>query len=242
MDRSSIDGDGRSEPSLALSPASATGQVEFPSLWLEEGSCQIQPESPSHSHSTGRGHRRERSHQLTYQSSTESLKLREMLLRQAKREIEPVSNDAQFTSKMDTEPEAYCLEYQPLEQVRFDCSQMPTGLPTSPPSAVTISSSSADDYTSGMSQSASHPSIPSVMSGASSISGDVFHNHPPEQDKDVDMSAVPLILRTGDTVKASSLSQRLQDDEESIYYCDDEDDESDDEGLVFGKKRPARIS
>lgn len=238
MDRSSVDGDGRSEPSLALSPASATGQVEFPNLWLEEG----QPESPSHSHSTGRGHRRERSHQLTYQSSTESLKLREMLLRQAKREIEPVSNDAHFTSRMDTEPEAYFLEYQPSEQVRFDCSQMPTGLPTSPPSAVTISSSSADDYTSGMSQSASHPSIPSVMSGASSISGDVFHGHPPEQDKDVDMSAVPLILRTGDTVKASNLSQRLQDDEESIYYCDDEDDESEDEGLVFGKKRSAHVS
>ena len=243
MDRASVDGDGRSDPSLALSPASATGRVELPNLWREEGPCQIQPESPRHSHSTGRGHRRDRSRQLTYQSSTESLQIREILLRQSKREIETISDDAQFASKMDTDPEAFFIEYQPLEQVRFDSSQVPGGgLSTSPPSAVTISSSSADDYTSGMSQSASHPSIPSVMSGASSISGDAFHSHLPEQDKEGDMSGVPPILRTGDTVKASSLSHGLQEDEESIYYCDDEDDESEDEGLIFGKKKSAHAA
>jgi len=83
-----------------------------------------------------------------------------------------------------------------------------------------------------MSQSASHPSIPSVVSGASSLSGDGF------QDKASDSSTqVPSILRTGETVKASTL--RPSEEDESRYYCDDEDEgDSEDEVLVIGKKKP----
>ena len=112
------------------------------------------------------------------------------------------------------------------------------GLTTSAPSAATISSSSAEDFTSGMSQSASHPSIPSVVSGASSLSGDGWS--PQSKGKDSDDSAqVPSILRTGETVKAHRIaSPRPSEEDESRYYCDDED-ESEDEGLVIGKKKPS---
>jgi [calcium/calmodulin-dependent protein kinase] kinase len=87
-----------------------------------------------------------------------------------------------------------------------------------------------------MSQSASHPSIPSVVSGASSLSGDGLF-----LDKRSDSSTqVPSILRTGETVKAhQSSTLRQSEDDESRYYCDDEDEgDSEDEGLVIGKKKP----
>jgi [calcium/calmodulin-dependent protein kinase] kinase len=106
---------------------------------------------------------------------------------------------------------------------------------TSPPSAATMSSSSADDFTSGMSHSASHPSIPSVISGASSLSAEGFYPY-----KDTDGSAqVPPLLRTGDTVTARNKPlEKPQEDDETTYYCDDEgENESEDEGIVFGRKK-----
>lgn len=99
----------------------------------------------------------------------------------------------------------------------------------------TVSSSSADDFTSGLSQSASHPSIPSVVSNASSLSGD-GHSF-----KDAAMEEVPSILRTGETVKPSQPNSppRHFEEDESRYYCDDEDD-SDEEVLMIGNRKPAK--
>src|SRR6202034_2193373 len=64
------------------------------------------------------------------------------------------------------------------------------GVTISAPSAAPISSSSAEDFTSGMSQSASHPSIPSVVSGASSLSGDGLCLQAKDSD---DSSSIPSI-------------------------------------------------
>jgi [calcium/calmodulin-dependent protein kinase] kinase len=88
-----------------------------------------------------------------------------------------------------------------------------------------------------MSQSTSHPSIPSVVSGASSLSSEG------DSGKDYDAELrVPSILRTGETVKARQTSSaRPGDDDESRYYCDDEEeseDDSEDEVLVIGRKKP----
>jgi [calcium/calmodulin-dependent protein kinase] kinase len=90
-----------------------------------------------------------------------------------------------------------------------------------------------------MSQSASHPSIPSVISGASSLSGDGS-----VKDKECEQAvAVPSILRTGETVKARLVRpQQSHEDDESRYYCDDEndsEDDSEDEVLVIGRKKPS---
>ncbi|EEP77089.1 conserved hypothetical protein [Uncinocarpus reesii 1704] len=121
------------------------------------------------------------------------------------------------------------------EQV--DAYKQPPSRPmTSPPSAVTVSSSSADDFTSGMSYCASHPSIPSVVSGASSLSNDGSHLYSGVHDKDPDK--VPPLLRTGETVTNAKSTYERPHEDELRYDCDDEDDgESSDEGITFGRKR-----
>lgn len=222
------EGECHAEPSLAVSNASAVGQVRATGLWAAD------PPAPGTEYKSGSSHSRNRSQQLAWKSSAESFHLtKEALLRRRKSDLESsggknlapgvdesavYSSDSLHLSSLPPTTETGC----PLEP--------PTnGLTNSTPSAATMSSSSADDYTSGMSQSASHPSIPSVVSGASSLSADGLHLQ--FEDKS-DSTEVPSILRTGETVKA----QRSEEDE-SRYYCDDEE-ESEDEGLVIGTKKP----
>ncbi|KAL1886249.1 hypothetical protein Plec18167_000178 [Paecilomyces lecythidis] len=236
--RASVDGDARSEPSLALSVASARGEVQATDARRDETSYSLRSETSSRSL-----HRRNRSHQLAYGSSVESFQLAEALLRQKVQEGDrPVSRrgsaySADFRAEGDEVPRKKSNSSQD-ERAECGTSQDSNGgLTTSPPSATTISSS-VDDYNSGISQSASHRSIPSVLSRASSLSGDMF----PVKEKEAEGSGyVPAILRTGDTVKAIDMSyQRSHEDDESRYYCDDEEDDSEDEGIVFGRKTSAR--
>ncbi|KAE8375100.1 hypothetical protein BDV26DRAFT_23882 [Aspergillus bertholletiae] len=236
----SLDGDRHCEPTLALSVASAVGQHS--NLLPEEDASFLRVEG---SNSIPSGHRRNRSHQLPGKSSTEPFHLtKEALLRKRRSDIEPPANGTTPRHRRGSEPSTKdCIsllrsEVQPRvtdslgENVFSDSPS--GGLTTSPPSAA---SSSLEDYTSGMSQSASHPSIPSVASGASSLSSGGDH---PGKDG-VSGIQVPSILRTGETVKAQQTSvTRPADDDESRYYCDDEnesEDDSEDEGIVFGKKK-----
>ncbi|KAJ6136083.1 hypothetical protein N7512_001243 [Penicillium capsulatum] len=227
----------RPEPSLAVSNASAVGQVRSTGLWHAE--------VPTHS--TGpppaSAHRRNRSQQLTCKSSAESFHLtKEALMRRRRSDLEPSADDALapgMESAMYSTDSLHLPTLAPPADPGPPVDRPSSGLTNSTPSAATISSSSADDFTSGMSQSASHPSIPSVVSGASSLSGDGMYL--PSKDRDLsDSTPVPLILRTGETVKAHrSISPRPSEEDESRYYCDDEDeDESEDEGLMIGKKKP----
>jgi [calcium/calmodulin-dependent protein kinase] kinase len=114
-----------------------------------------------------------------------------------------------------------------------------------------MSSSSADD--SGFSNCASHPSIPSVVSGASSLSGDGLRNYiEAGRDKDhPDNSEKISLLSTGETVttqrlRLDKLHHESDDhnhqhdqhhnnhhnhnhhDDETRYDCDDENEEDDD--------------
>ncbi|KAJ5670318.1 uncharacterized protein N7477_005681 [Penicillium maclennaniae] len=226
----SLDGDRRSEPSLAVSNASAIGHLRTAGLW------QAAIPSPSSTPLSTSAHRRNRSHQLAGKSSAESFHLtREALLRRRRSDIEPSAENALAPrnpneSAMYSSDSLHLPSLAPPEPV-CSADRPSTGLINSTLSAATISSSSADDFTSGMSQSASHPSIPSVVSGASSLSGDGLYLN----DKD---SGVPSILRTGETVKAHHSSSLRPEEDESRYYCDDEDeDESEEEILVIGKKK-----
>ncbi|KAJ9355884.1 hypothetical protein DTO280E4_6287 [Paecilomyces variotii] len=243
-DRVSVDGDARSEPSLALSVASARGEVQATDVQRDEAKSLRQPAS------SGSVHRRHRSHQLAYGSSVESFQLAEALLRQKVHDTEHNTNGDCPVSRPGSElpSDDFRVENDEVHRKKSDSSQDEQaecgtsqdsngGLTTSPPSATTISSS-VDDYNSGISQSASHRSIPSVLSRASSLSGDI----PPVKEKEAEKSChVPAILRTGDTVKAIDMSyQRSHEDDESKYYCDDEEDDSEDEGIVFGRKTNAR--
>lgn len=251
------EGDRHSEPSLALSVASAVGQIQPSGLWKGASSPASRAQSP---HSARTEHRRNRSQQLPAQSTAEPFDLtREVLLR-------PKRNEDGSTSSHDRTPSAKVVEdeenpHESLDHLRHvpspskisEClvdgttsTDAPSsGLTTSPPSAATISSSSADEYNSGMSQSASHPSIPSVVSGASSFSYDGSYDGLKDTEKGGEPAAqIPSILRTGETVKASQPDFKLpEEDEEFRYYCDNEEEDSDssseDEGLVIGKKKPA---
>ncbi|KAJ5141980.1 hypothetical protein N7526_002975 [Penicillium atrosanguineum] len=227
----SLDGDRHSEPSLAVSNASATGHLRTTGLWQ----AAIPP--PSNTPLSASAHRRNRSQQLAGKSSAESFHLtKEALLRRRRSDIEPCADDAlaprvASANAMYSSDSLYLPSLAPPEPV-YPADRPRSGLINSTPSAATISSSSADDFTSGMSQSASHPSIPSVVSGASSLSGDGLYLNAKDSD-------VPSILRTGETVKAYHSSSLRPEEDESRYYCDDEDeDESEEEILVIGKKKP----
>ncbi|CAI7631634.1 unnamed protein product [Penicillium pancosmium] len=238
-----LDDDPRSEPSLAVSNASAVGHMRASGLWNADNA------SSGTGLSMPVGHRRNRSQQLAGKSSAESFNLtKEALLRRRRSDIEPSAENAlapKFESAMYSTDSLQLPALAPpldhgyaAEPPHGDAPQ--NGLNASTPSAATISSSSADDFTSGMSQSASHPSIPSVVSGASSLSGDGLYFGFKDRDSDT-ASQVPSILRTGETVKARLPgSPRPSEEDESRYYCDDEEEESDseEEVLVIGKKKP----
>ncbi|KAI2906219.1 hypothetical protein CBS76997_9557 [Aspergillus niger] len=239
----SLEGDRHSEPSLALSVASAVGQMQNCNLLSNEEPLLTPPDG---SLARASSHRRNRSHQLPGKHSAEPFHLtKEALLRKRRSDLGPVG-DADTSARGDSEP---CsgdymgprIENHPQasdsSNDQSSGDPLSGGLTTSPPSAATISSSSIDEYTSGMSQSTSHPSIPSVVSGASSLSGESGF-----KEKDAEPAVqVPSILRTGETVKARhSCPPRPAEDDECRYYCDDEEesgDDSEDEGLVIGKKR-----
>ena len=211
------------EPSIAVSNASAQGQVRTTGLWHDEDHPSAEKLAPIHAH------RRNRSSQLEGKSSAESFHLtRDALLRRRRSDIEP-----EGTLRVDYA--MYSTESLLLPPINPPTNQCPentnNGLTSTPP---TISSSSADDFTSGMSQSASHPSIPSVISNASSLSGDGYSCKDKEEE-------VPSILRTGETVKPARLDSppKPSEEDESRYYCDDEDeDESEEEVLMIGKRKP----
>lgn len=241
-----FDAERHSEPSLALSNASAIGQVRSTGLWHS------QAPSPIEGASSISAHRRNRSQQLIGKSSAESFHLtRDALLRRRQSDFGTGADEthalanrvdyAMYSTEslaLPTAIPAPAPAPAPAPEPVCSTDAPSSGLTNSTPSAATISSSSADDFTSGMSQSASHPSIPSVISGASSLSGDGLYLGSRDKDGD-DSSQVPSILRTGETVKPRRLDSPRPEEDESRYYCDDEDEtESEDEVLVIGKKKP----
>ncbi|KAL4821654.1 kinase-like domain-containing protein [Aspergillus spinulosporus] len=228
-DYSTVDEDHHSEPSLALSIASAVGQMQ-PSIWQTDG----EPFTIRESRASTPEHRRKISHPLLAVEPFHLPKEGSWHIKGSRSDpLTGLSSDREHRSGADgasRKGSDATADTGAAEYVK-------EGLTTSPTSAATISSSSMDEDTSGMSQSTSHPSIPSVMSGASSLSEGGINK---ENDCDK-VAQVPSILRTGETVKARRLStSRPPEDDESRYYCDDEEesgDDSEDEGLIFGNNR-----
>ncbi|KAL4944224.1 hypothetical protein BDV06DRAFT_112729 [Aspergillus oleicola] len=230
-----LEEDHHSEPSLALSVTSAVGQMQ-PSHWQADGESSTPHESPA----ATSGHRRKISHPLLGKCSVENFDLDGSSHNRSSdavhivglySESEPSISREAAQGNTGTRKSSGCTEDNIPDVLQ-------SGLTTSPASAATMSSSSVDEDTSGMSQSTSHPSIPSVVSGASSLSETGIGN---ENDCNT-ATQVPSILRTGETVKAGRpTTPRPAEDDESRYYCDDEeesDGSSEDEGLTFGKQKP----
>jgi [calcium/calmodulin-dependent protein kinase] kinase len=126
-------------------------------------------------------------------------------------------------------------------------SDVPTGPPMQTlPSASTIASSSVEEFAGGISQSTSNPSIPSVVSEASSVTAESFLPLDKAPDPKPGADFEPSFMRTAETIKArdhqdaqSIASGRPQ--EEPQYLNDDGDGDGDDEGdssgdefLMFG--------
>ncbi|KAI9829104.1 MAG: hypothetical protein M1832_000127 [Thelocarpon impressellum] len=109
----------------------------------------------------------------------------------------------------------------------------------SPPSMPMISSSSEDHLASGMSQSTSYPSVPSVVSAGSSVSTDDAATCLAKEE------AVLPLLRTDDTVRDAEAAARhdegggLASDDDAGYNGDhggdDEEDSDDDDFLVMSR-------
>ncbi|QSS63641.1 serine/threonine-protein kinase ssp1 [Histoplasma capsulatum] len=256
-DRASIDGDAHSGPVVAVSTTSATGLVQSPDLARGPSSTSLSSlashDVPTRANTSS--HHRSRFHQQLHDAPAESFHVtRETLLRQ-RMQHQDRSHHAQGAAswfKDSTErgrggslPARDTLSSIDTEwhQIGMEQNYMfkhPIGEPiTSPPSALTMSSS--DELTSGMSHSASHPSIPSVISGASSLSADGFYTYKAEREKELDaFGHIPPLLRTRETVTARKTPSDRTHDDECKYDCDDEDededDESEDEGIVLGKR------
>lgn len=221
-----VEEDHHSEPSIALSVTPAVGQMQSSAPQTKE-----EPLSRQQTPSSTPEHRRKISHPLL---AAEPSSLKEGSSHRAGSDHSGLYSE----SEIGTCKEAAIRKNSDCTTENSSAEFVKGGLTTSPASAATMSSSSVDEDTSGMSQSTSHPSIPSVVSGVSSLSDGVNKESNCET-----VTQVPSILRTGETVKAREASTpRPAEDDESRYYCDDEeesDDDSEDEGLVFGKNKPA---
>lgn len=261
-DRLPSEADGHCEPTLAINTTSVEGQMHVPDPLREQSlSSSVRSEGYSHPSLASPRHWRSRSHHLATESEPFQPS-RQAVLPSKRRSQEPMADTKYATFRRESEipssdfhrsqngglSSQKIAEWSQNAAVQAEPSQSAgEGPEMSPPSAATISSttfssSSADDF-SGMSQSASHPSIPSVVSGASSLSVEGFHIHMNERKKDDALNEVPAMMRTGETVTLREKRQRQTEDDESKYYSGDdeeEDDESDDDdGIVFGKKKPA---
>ena len=214
--------DPHASPSLAFSSTFAAGYVNQPPVLREDF------EDPDHSPATSL-----ETSGLLGASSADSLQhARELTYRRRLRQTDGASSEPRTRSQANTvreHPPSPDDKYFYARQERLS-SQDPI---------MTISSSD-DQMTSGISESFSHPSIPSVVSGTSSMSttADEQHHHKG------DPRRVSLVCFNGDTPEATAQgthaahSPSMADDDEAGYNGDGDEgeDESDDEGIVFGKK------
>lgn len=258
-DRLPSEGDAHCEPTLAINTTSVEGQMQAPDPLLDQPlSSSVRSEGYSHPTLSGPRHWRSRSHHLATESEPFQSSSHKAVLRSIRTSQEPMADTKYKTLRRESEIPSndfhpspgvgLCsqkvAEWNQSAPVEADPPQCaPDGLGICPPSAATVSStalssSSVDDF-SGMSQSASHPSIPSVVSGASSVSADGLHTYINERKKEDTLNEVPEMMRTGETVTIREKRQAQNGDANCKYYSGDdeeEDDSDDDDGIVFGKK------
>jgi hypothetical protein len=250
--RTSSDVDARASASLAVNTASASEDLEAPEA--------LQAESPkpektqSHAGHISPSHGRRQSYYQPSESSPTAFEQAQEI--NQRRHL----HEAQAAAEKDAQKEA-----SPSEQLAFevDCPPSPDddypfqkslaamggNTPGSAiqtlPSTSTIASSSAEEFAGGISQSTSNPSIPSVVSEASSLAPESFllPDKLPIPKYGADLE--PSFMRTAETIKARGHDNPravapgrplgaqgyLEDDRDD---GDDEGDSSGDEFLTFG--------
>ena len=209
--------DPHASPSLAFSSTFAAGYVNQPPV-LREG-FDAADHAPSSSLESSR---------LLGASSADSLqRFREQTRQRHVPEAEP-----QLRRQVNT-----VREFPPAPDDEILCSRQKRLSSQDPIIAI---SSSDDQMTSGISESFSHPSIPSVVSGTSSMSAaaDEQYHHKESSRRFSVMGFINDVPRAVAHSTNAANGPSVADDDEAGYNGDgdEEEDESDDEGIVFGKK------
>lgn len=221
--------DPHASPSIAISSAVAAGHVDIPPVLRSE----ISPQYPA---------------SVEQSSSTR-----------------PSKEDSQNPQPSEDYPRLYEHSYlgfnnvataaeipcppSPMERFSFPEYQNPNSTPHPDEVPFGISSSS-DQIASGMSESTSHPSIPSVVSGASSLSAqtDDYYSSLAK-----DPLSSPIVtsrglasgfnastarFHFGDPLQALEVKAAVDDDEAGYNGEGELDSESDDEGIEIGGRKP----
>ena len=214
--------DPHASPSIGFSSATAAGHVDQPPVLREEPPREVtsQPASPHH---------QRQSYVLGKSSGEAFQRTQEQNYHCLMPETEHATRCSPRSSVITS---TFVCPPSPDDELFF-AEQEQRRSPSQ--DAVLPISSSSDQMASGMSESFSYPSIPSVVSGASSLSAAATE----EQMKDSFGVVMPTVIGSAERLanvreigKAS-----LVDDDEAGYNGDgDEEEESDDEGIVFGGK------
>lgn len=230
--------DSHASPSIAFSSAVAAGHVDQPPVLCERSSPigSASPTSPRH-------HKRlNESSPEIFQRAQEQNYRRQIL--ETERDAQSRPRDAVSpTYDCPPSPDDEVFYSQQQTQQQQQAHHMPAPEETQP---LTATSSSDDQFPSCISESYSHPSIPSVVSGASSLST------VPELYQQTKETPTPLPLSAYTRPETASQAKTPQqgstaDDDEAGYNGDgdgnganideDDDDESEDEGIMFGSKK-----
>ena len=229
------------DPTVGLSTDTAAGQVQTPDALLSDTpSSRVQsPTGPFIPTSIEDG--THQYHQPAESSATAFENAQEINNRRARQEIAAAEDrDASGPPREPTNRECPPSPDDEIFARQGNAGGDFQGGIQNLPSTSTIASSSPDDFTT-ISQSNSHPSIPSIASGMSSVSGDL--NIPPPMIKGYsgsDLSPIPSFMRTGETITphekpAIVVGKALEDqDFGGGDNSHEDDDDSEDEGLSFG--------
>ena len=216
--------DPHASPSIAFSSAMAAGHVDQPLIPEDPPATEPQSRYPAAQTPAVPA--------LAYIDTFEMA--REENYRRFMQEREQEQNAAEVRGQRSRANTAIQCPPSPDDELAFERQQRRQS-ETSQDAHMAVSSSD-DHMTSGISESFSHPSIPSVVSGASSLGATAE-----EQKGD----AYSSIMSTGQTVTAANIAQlgkvqvSMTSDDEAGYNGDrdEEEEESDDDGgIMFGKK------
>ena len=243
MDGSPVVEDSHASPSVGFSSTVAAGHVNQPPVLREDPSPVevLPPTSPRH-------------HERPSESSSEAFQRAQE--QNYRRYILEIERDSRSRPCSTTSPiydcppspddEAFYIKQQAQQKQQNQRHHMPSHDEAQP---LTATSSSDDQFPSCMSESYSHPSIPSVVSGASSLSTvpDAYHQAK-EAPPGLPLSAPKQAQTTASAMATMAPPPRsAADDDEAGYNGDrdgnganndeEDDDDSEEEGITFGSKK-----
>lgn len=228
----SFEGTGYAGPSVAVSKATALGQVSTPET-LRAESESLEEVSSQSSLLDGRP-RRVSPFQPSLSSTTAFGRAQEANVGRQMLDADMQADRA--GSRLGGRPAGLDCSSSPDDEIYrirtrgdVEVAKLHTSL-SNLPSASTIASSAAAEL-GGISQSTSQPSIPSVESGASSI-------YPEESPLLAGESEVQSVLSTGETVTGHDRAVAMRaGGTVPNTFGEDDDGSSEDEGLTFGNPR-----